>query len=274
MGASACLFLCFVQAQDQPIWKEIGLQSTETKGQITTWKFQDSTAALAGLGEVLATTPDRVERIGNYVVACHGKCPKDLAQFAPGHRDKAIAPFYSYLPIATRVPRSERYILGSQGLQRNLPQVAEPSAAFQFSTEAAAARYRTPQGERTVAIFSYITPALARQHFPEFQKIPNATAKRSGPMIAVVFDADEISAARLLKDVEYQAAGTWDEQPPLVILPLTAVQIVLAGLKLAGVIILFCFFSGLAYAAFRLIRQSFGYKTADDSVLVLGLSDK
>ena len=63
-GASACLFLCFAQAQDQRIWKEIGLQSTETKDQITTWKFADSTAALAGLGEILASTPDRAERIG------------------------------------------------------------------------------------------------------------------------------------------------------------------------------------------------------------------
>ena len=55
------LFIGIAFAQDQAaILKEIGLQSTETKDEITTWKFPDSTAALAGLGEILGSNQDRL----------------------------------------------------------------------------------------------------------------------------------------------------------------------------------------------------------------------
>ena len=272
------LFGIAVQAADEPIWKEIGLESTAPANQpdyrLTAWKFRDATSALAGLGELVSASKDRVERVGNYVVVCQGNCPKDLAPLAAGHRDGSVAAFYSYLPVRSLVPRSERYVVGPVGLNRNLPQIPESTAAFQFGTEAAAARYRTSKGERTLAIFSFLTPQMARQQFPDFRKIPGSVVKRSGPMIAIVLDSDEKSAAPLLKDIEYQASLSWDQQPPLVILPQTAAQIVLAGLKLAGVVIGFCLLSGLAYGAFRLLRRAFGYTSADDSMILLGLMDK
>ena len=37
-----------------------------------------------------------------------------------------------------------------------------------------------------MAIFNYPTPQIAMQQVPDFEKLPGAMAKRSGPMVAVV----------------------------------------------------------------------------------------
>ncbi len=57
-----------------------------------------------------------------------------------------------------------------------------------------------------MAIFNYPTPQIAMQQVPDFEKLPGAMAKRSGPLVAVVLSpADPDFAERLLAQVRYQA---------------------------------------------------------------------
>ena len=63
---------------------------------------------------------------------------------------------------------------------------------------------------------------------------------------------------------------SWDEQPPLVIRPQTAAQIVLGGFELAGIILVFCLVSGLAYGGYtNLARNALAFKLLAGVMIVL-----
>ena len=57
---------------------------------------------------------------------------------------------------------------------------------FHLGAEAQFGKYKTPKGVLTLAIFNYPTPNMARERAEEFQKIPGAVAKRTGPLVAVI----------------------------------------------------------------------------------------
>jgi hypothetical protein len=117
---------------------------------------------------------------------------------------------------------------------------------------------------------------MARQQLPEFQKIPGATAKRTGPLIAVAIGPSSASA-KLLETINYQGVVAENEKPPvkpLELKPETAGQMVLAIISLAALVLGFCLLSGLVVGGTLRIARRFGYSGAEGSFITLHLEGK
>ncbi len=260
----------------QTLWSDLGKPPIVDHGQgVVAWRFQDPTEAYAAS---LTASKQHPQLFGNYLVFCDGPCPPDLntqVEAFPKMTNGPLPVLRTYLPEKGLIPDSRRYILNEQNLAAATPEIPATAAAFQFGTEAIVGRYKTRQGDETLAIFNYPTPQIARAQLPEFQKIQGVTVKRSGPLVALVLNAPgQTEANRLLGDLEYAASISWDEKPPLIIRPQTAAQIVLGGMELAGIILVFCLLSGLAYAGIRILQRRFGNQGAGAAMIVLGLEDK
>jgi hypothetical protein len=258
--------------------REASEQADYGRFQVSATLYKDSTGAYAAWLE----TEGNPLQVGNYVITCTGNCPKNLAELAEALPRISHAPLPalgSYFPINSRVPHSQRYILGPAGLAQNAPQIPESAVAFQFGTEGEIARYRVlrnePKSEATVAIFSYPTPQIARQQASAFGAVAGAAVKRTGPLVAVVLGApDQAAADRLLGQINYEASVTINEPMPLVLRPETAAQMLLSIITLAGIVLAFCLASGLLFGGFRVIARRFGYTDAGTAMTTLHLSDK
>jgi hypothetical protein len=263
----------FAQAQAE----EYGFVAAEKADygafQVTALQFKDPTgayaAALAAPGSI---------RVGNYVVVnCEGKCPKNVAALADAslpHVSRASVPSLSdYLPSKGLVPHSQLYILGPASLSAAAPEIPAPAVKFDFSTEGEVARYRTASGQATLAVFSFATPSLARQQLPQFQQIPKAAVKRSGPLVAVAIGASPANS-QLLKAIEYEGVVEENEKPPdkpLELKPESAGKMILSILSLAGLLLAFCLISGLAVGGSLRLARKFGYSGAEGSLITLHL---
>jgi hypothetical protein len=125
-----------------------------------------------------------------------------------------------------------------------------------------------------LAIFSYPTPHFARERLLEFQNLPGARAKRSGPLVAVTFAAPSPDAAeRLLAKVNYRANLVLDENPSK---PAENVgDLLISIFGLLGVLLVITVLLGLLHAGARLAyRKYFGGPEEPDSMLTLHLGDK
>jgi hypothetical protein len=245
--------------------------------QLTAQRFRDVTGAYAAS---LDPAYKGALRVGNYLVSCTGKCPKDLAQAAetalPHVSHGSLPSLIDYFASKNLVPRSERYILGAVGLAANAPEIPIPAALFDFGTEAELGRYRTPGGQATLIVFSFATPSLARQQLPQFQHITGAAVKRTGPLIAIVI-GPAAASAKLLESVSYQGVVEENEKPPvkpLELKPESAGKMVLAILSLAGLLLVFCLLSGLAVGGALRLARKFGYSAAEGSLITLHLEGK
>jgi hypothetical protein len=264
-----------------PQLQEYGLEARERADygsfQAEAWRFKDVTGAYAASLE--GATKETV-RVGNYLVSCEGKCPKNLAELAdaslPHVSHGAVPTLGSYFPSKNLLVRSERYIVGPVGLNANAPEIPAAAVLFDFGTEAELAKYRTPDGVVTLLIFSFPAPSLARQQLPQFQKITGTTVKRTGPLIAVVIGPAAVSAT-LLNDINYQAVVSENEKPPdkpLELKPESAGKMVLSILTLAGLLLGFCLLSGLAVGGTLRLARRFGYSGAEGSMTTLHLEGK
>jgi hypothetical protein len=263
----------------QPQSPEYGFEAAERADygsfQVTASRFRDTTGAYAA-----ALDSPAGSRVGNYLVTCQGKCPKNLPQLAdaslPDISRAAIPTLNTYLPSKGLLLRSERYILGPEGLKESAPDIPASAVNFDFGTEGEIARYRTPAGPVMLAIFSFPLPSMARQQLPEFQKITRATAKRTGPLVAIAI-GPSAAAAKLLDTVSYQGVVAENEKPPvkpLELKPETAGQMILAIISLAAVVLGFCLLSGLAVGGTLRIARRFGYSAAEGSLITLHLEGK
>jgi hypothetical protein len=245
--------------------------------RVTVWRFKDVTGAYAA--SLDPSTKGDI-RVGNYLVSCEGKCPKNLAELAdaglPHVSHGALPSLSDYFPAKNQLPRSERYILGPAGLAANAPEIPAPAALFDFGTEAETARYHTPGGPVTLAVFSFATPSLARQQLPEFQKIQGAAVKRTGPLMVVAIGASP-AKGQLLTAINYLGVVAENEKPPdkpLELKPQSAGQMVLAILSLAGLLLVFCLLSGIAVGGSLRLARRFGYSGAEGSMTTLHLEGK
>lgn len=271
------------ELSDQSAPDEYGRDAAEEADygafKVTAVRYKDTTGAFAASLE----THDRPLRAGNYLISCSGKCPKNLAELAeslPRILHTPVSQLPDYLPLKGMVSGSERYIMGSVGLHNDLPQVSESAVNLQFGAEGAVARYRLGKDEATLAIFSYPTLEMARQQAPAYEKIPGIFVKRTGSLVALVAPATggravgPADAQKLLGQINYQASFSWNEDPPLVVKPETAAQMVLGIITLAGIVLGFCLASGLAFGLVRMIARKFGYSSAGESLTTLSLSGK
>ena len=246
--------------------------------QVAASRYKDSTGAYTAWLEA----EGKPLQVGNYLVTCTGNCPKNLPELAEALPRVSHAPLpalASYLPSKNVVPHSQRYILGPVGLKQAAPQIPESAVAFQFGTEGVIAHYRIlrnePRNEATVGIFSYPTPQIARQQATAFEAIQGSAVKRTGPLVAVVLNApDQTAAGGLLGQVNYEASVTINEPLPLVLTPQSAAQMLLSIITLAGIVLGFCLASGLLFGGVRVIARKFGYADAGTAMTTLHLSDK
>jgi uncharacterized protein DUF6599 len=242
---------------------------------VSAQRFKDSTGAYAAAFEM----QEPARQVGNYLITCTGNCPKNLAALVatlPKISHAALPTLRNYLPSKALVAHSERYILGPAGLQAAAPQIPASTVNFEFAPEGATARYRTGNGEATLAIFSYPNMQMARQQAALLERLPDAAVKRTGPLVALVIaPGGQAAASQLLGQIEYKAAiSSDDQQLPLIIRPQTAAQMVLGILALAGIVLGFCLLSGIAFGAFRVVSRRFGYSDAGTAMTTLHLGDK
>jgi hypothetical protein len=286
-----------VTLTDKPLWQEYGFQQGETaeyegadeEFTVTAWRLQDATGALGAfewqrpddarpskLAELAAETQDGMLVVhNNYLLSFAGHKPDnaELVALASGLKSLDSSPLPSlpgFLPGPEQVPNSQRYILGPAGLAKFVPGIPPSAAGFHQSAEVQVARFNTPSGEMTLALFEYPTALIARQRLDSFNKIPSVMAKRSGPLVGVVLSPSNNDAAEaLLAQVRYTANLTMDEYVPT--RRDNIGHLVINAFELTGILLIFCTISGLAFGGWRLFRRK---KGADGDALVeLHLAD-
>jgi hypothetical protein len=277
---------------DRPVWDEFGLKNWEsavyesgkTKFTATVWQLQDSTGALAAfdwqrpadatasdLAKLAAQTPKSLLLAhGNYLLSFAGYQPPkedvDAVRGALVQVDGTVLPpLASYLPVDGLVPNSERYILGPVSLQKVYPVVPPSVAAFHFGTEGQSGVFHNPKGDMTAIIFNYPTNQIAQQRVPEFEKLPGAIVKRSGPLVVVtVAPPDPDFAEHVLGQVRYQAAITVSEYVPTKHDNIG--YIVLSAFLLIGILVAFALVSGVAWGTWKTVVRR-GRKGEDPDAL-------
>jgi hypothetical protein len=282
---------------DRPLWDEYGLKESETasfengaaKFTATVYRLQDSTAALAAFDwqRPVKSTPSNAARLaaetpqslllvhGNYLLSFEGSKPVpvelDAVLQALRNVDTTGLPALpGYLPSRDLVPNSQRYITGPAGLQKFAPGIPPSVAAFRFGAEAQLGVFHSPKGDLTLAIFNYPTPQIAMQQVAEFEKLPGAVAKRSGPLVAlVVAPPDADFAERLLAGVRYQAQVTRDEYVPT--RRDNIGNLILNAFILIGILLAFSLVSGLALGGFRAFMRRGRKGQEADALITLDL---
>lgn len=284
---------------DRALYDEYGIETSEQAVYTapdkkhftaTAWRMHDSTGAMAlfqarvpsgatpaNFAPLAVKTSDGVIfEYGNYVIQFTGGQPDnaDLQAFynrLPKFENSPLPALSKALPQDGLIPNSGRYLLGPVSLQRFLPEIPPSVAAFRLGAEAQLGKYNTPKGVMTMAIFDYPTPSMAREQFTEFQKIPGAAVKRSGPLVAVIpSPPDPDAAERLLGHVNYQADVTENAKVPVNEVRGFARDL-LNIFYLAGVVILLCIVAGFGYAGLRILRQKVSKRQDPDAMIVLNI---
>lgn len=282
---------------DRAMWDEYGLQQAEQaeyaagakRFQATAFRLKDPTGALAAfewqrpadsrpskLGALAATIADGVLLLHhNYLFQFAGWKPEsaDLQGFFDQLRDVDRGPLPTlkdYLPSANLIANSERYVLGPAALDRFEPQIPPSAAAFHLGTEAQLGRFQAKSGSIGLAIFSYPTPQIARARQPEFEKLPGAMVKRTGPLLAVILSpSDPDAAERVLSEVRYEATFTWTERVPTA--RDNVGDLIVNIFNLAGILMGLFLVGGLAFA---FLRRWIGWGRSEEPMILLHLEDR
>lgn len=262
----------------------------------TAYRLADSTAALAWFqflrppnctpardSITLCTTPGaQYMAHQNHVLVFEGwrPVPAELAalyEALPGLRSGGGLPqLPGFVPEKDRVRNSERYILGIESLRQFEPRIDPILAGFEDSAEAQLARFKTPAGIVTMAVFYYPTPQVARVRLRGFEQQAGLNVKRSGSLIAVVPDAVDPSLVQpLLDSVTYDVNFVWNEatkDPPM---PDVAGMLI-AIFELTGLLLLSCILGGLLFAGLWLFlrRRQARIEGTEATITILDLSDR
>jgi hypothetical protein len=285
---------------DRAIWDEYGLKASETasyeKGKskftATVWQMQDPTGALAAFdwqrpagakpstaAKLAAETADSLVVVqGNYLLSFVGHKPDktelDAVLASLKNVDTTSLPVLaSYLPDGGLTPNTERYVTGPASLAKFAPGIPPSVAGFHMGAEAQIGVFHNAKGDATLAIFNYPTPQIAMQRTPEFEKLSGAMVKRSGPLVAVVVSPpDPDFAEQVLGQIRYQAEVTRDEYVPT--RRDNIGNLVINAFILIGILLGFCFVSGLALGAFRAIRKSVRPGSEPEAMITLHLENR
>lgn len=289
-----------VKLENQALWDEFGYDGSAQASytgpagsfKLTVWRLKDSTGAMAAFHWLKPpqAAPSKFEKLavetpeslffafGNYLFRYDGRPPKGgefdrLIVALPKLEKGALPTLPGVLPSKNRVRASERYILGPVSLAAFAPSIPPSTAAFSAGGEGIAGRFRAASGELNLAIFAYPTHHIARERLPDFQKIPGAVVKRSGPLVAVVLPpADRDDAERLLAEVRYEATVTFSQPVPQ---EQNVGKLILAIFVLCGILLLFAAGAGFAVGGFRvLFRKITGREIDSQEMIVLHLEDK
>ncbi|HEY1337783.1 MAG TPA: DUF6599 family protein, partial [Bryobacteraceae bacterium] len=268
---------------DQAVWDEYGLKASETGAYengasqftATVWQLQDTTGSMAAfdwqrpknatqskVASMATETPDGLLLVhGNYLFSFQGYKPTtpelDTLAASLKNVDEATLPSLpGFLPSTGLQPNSERYITGPASLEKFAQGIPPSTAAFSLGAEAVLGIFRSPKGEMPLAIFNYPTAQMAMQKIEDFQKLPGARAKRSGPLVAVILNPQDADAAeRLLGEVRYQAAVTRDERIPT--RKDNIGDLIVNAFVLIGILLVFSVVSGFFVGGFRTAFRRF-----------------
>ena len=292
--------------EDKAVWDDYGLQDSEQatyelagrKINVRAYRLQDTTGAvaafqwlrpqgskppdddLAELSPLSAITPTGIIiALGNHVLIVDGSkpAPEDLGNVfrsMPRQESGPLPSLPKHIPAAGLVPNSERYITGPGSLAKFEPEVSPSQAAFHLGTEIQTATYKTPAGELKLAIFNMPSPEMARLRLAELDKIPGLVTKRSGPLIAAIYQPkDPNEAEKLLSQVRFQAAIT-TSQAPANTKKENFGDFLLNLSILIGIVIIFAVVSGLLFGGFRHLRHRGGAAGDGEAVISLHLGDQ
>ena len=284
---------------DQELYDEYGLEATESaeytspdKKHIsaTAWRLHDSTGALAlfdsrrppgatpsNFAQLAVHTSDGMIFVfGNYVFQFTGgmldqPSLNELYSQLARVENAPLPALSTFLPPDDLVANSERYILGPVSLQRVEPGIPPSVAGFRMGAEAQFGQYQTPKGLLKLIIFDYPTPSMAREQAAEFQKIPGAVIKRTGPLVvATVNPPDPDAAERILGKINYQANVTLNEPTPQSQAKGLA-KMILNIFVLAGIVLAMCVVAGVGFAGYRIMSRKMWRKEETADMIVLGL---
>ncbi|MEO7145118.1 MAG: hypothetical protein ABI165_16595, partial [Bryobacteraceae bacterium] len=232
------------------------------------------------LADLAAAIPNGVLiAYGNYVLEFSGATPdaaelQQLYNVLPRLETSPLPVLRTYLPPGHLIPNSQRYIVGPVSLDRFDGAIPPSAAAFHLGAEAQLGRYRTPQGDFTLAIFDYPTPGIARERAAGFQKLFGAIAKRTGSFVAVIFSPPDPDAAeRVLARVQYSASIALNADAP----PPSAKKVgtlFMSIFALAGVVVALCVGAGIAFGGMRVVYARVTHQEAQDPITLLHLGDK
>ncbi|MGA1995995.1 MAG: DUF6599 family protein [Bryobacteraceae bacterium] len=282
---------------DPAVWQEYALRSAETGAYengkstlaVTVWRLADTTASLAAFdwqrpaasvpskaAPLAAETADSLLLVhGNYLLRFSGYKPKagelDALVQNLNNVDATTLPVLpGYLPATGLVPNSERYAIGAAGLAKFDPAIPPATAAFHYGTEVQIGAFHSPKGDMTLAIFDYPSPQIAIRRIGDFQKLPGAMARRTGPLIAVVVSPpDPDRAERLLGEIRYQAEITQDEYIPTKRDNIG--NLIINIFILIGILIGFSTLSGLLVGGFRTLARYVRHGEEPDAMITLHL---
>ena len=140
-----------------------------------------------------------------------------------------------------------------------------------MGAEAQFAEYQTPKGLLKLIIFDYPTPSMAREQALEFQKIPGAVIKRTGPLVVATLNPPDPDAAeRILGKINYQANVTLNEPTPQSQAKGLA-RMILNIFALAGIVLALCVVGGVGFAGYRIMSRKMWRKEEMAEMIVLGL---
>ena len=284
-----------LQPPDAAVWEEYGLEAAEeavyrmdgSGFTATAYRLRDSTSGLAVFQWLTPKAGKQIVWIGltaieygantlaqhgNYVFLFQGGRPlAEVAQtmfsLLPRVELSPLPVLPGYLPPQGLIGDSRRLVIGPASLASFEPRIPPATAAFSLGAEGQLARYNSPSGPLSFGLFSYPTPNIARKQAEEFQKIPGAVVKRSGPLVAFVLSPpDPNEAERLLARVNYQASITWNEQLPQD--EGNVGDFLIAVFKLIGLMMGFTMVAGAAFAGLRILRRKILGESALDEVMV------
>lgn len=282
---------------DKAIWDEYGLKDYESvvytggaaKFTATAYQLQDTTGSMAAFdwqrpehsmaaaaAAMAVETPNSLMLVhGNYLLSFVGYKPTqpelDAVAASLKQVDQTALPTLPrYLPDSERAPNSERYVLGPASLAKFAPGIPPSVAGFHVGAEAQLGTFHSAKGDTTVAIFDYPTPQIAMQRIVEFEKLPGAMAKRSGPLVTVTLvPADADQAERLLSQVRFLADVTMKEYVPT--LKDNIGNLVINIFVLIGILLAFIVVAGLSVGAWRAWLRRGGRDPDADTMITLHL---
>lgn len=292
--------------EDKPVWDEYGLDGVETgryesatgKSFTTTaWRLKDPTGsqaafrwlrpagAQAGNKDALYYSPrfavttgsTTLMTFGNYLLRFEGGAPahdelKILLFQLPKVDQSSLPPVIDYVP-GNLVPGTDRFIAGPASLEKFFPKLTPAAVGFHFGAEGVVGRYRTGSSETEMVVFYYPTNQMARDRYPEFQKLSGALVKRSGPILALVNSPQNANdAERLLALINYRAQVTTSARPTTIIQDTGSMLI--AIFQLIGVLLSLTIAAGVMVFIMRRLRRAATGGKEEDPMTMLHLEDR
>lgn len=197
---------------------------------------------------------------------------RELAGALPRPKGNAAnaPPLLSYMPSRNYIKNTEKYVVGPIGLAQVSSPVPANLVDFADGTEVVLGKYQLPSGEATLTVISYPTPQIAVEHMKRLDAAQSASqtagnngtgrtafvsARRSGPLLAVVSGSVSVNDARsLASTVNYDADVTWNQNTSFDKknnLANLLVNIIL----LCGILIGLALVAGLAFGGLRIAVQ-------------------